>query len=160
MELRELFENGLSEVFGGSHGFGGFGQRFFARRHYWALVDALDSDMPSVAKTAVVDWLCDVLRRDNPGFKPDQFRRAVAERRWSGTGKKAEFQQRHFYYLAELITRIESQPMREYIAMWLADFFGRANGFFQRKRWFDYCGVPDPDAQEEPEKNTGRKRRA
>lgn len=144
MKLNELFENF------GKHGSRGPAQGLFTTGY---LVDLakLCYKVPSAVKADVIDWFCDILTIDNPRFKEALFRKAAAE----GTKQAASprWQQRHYYYLADMIRKIDDTNMRKYIAVMLADYFvnyrdpSSGDKKFKKEIWYDACGVHDPDTK-------------
>jgi hypothetical protein len=133
MQAQELFEYG-------PHGYRGTGNGFFQRRHLNALAYEARYLDASV-KDAVVDWLVDVMAMDNHGFNEDRFRKAVEN---GVNNPYPKFEQRHFYYLAHHIKELPDGPKKEYLAMWFGDTFKSYNRYFQKERWYEFCGVEAP----------------
>jgi hypothetical protein len=156
MLLNEIFHSSetlLNEY--GYRGFGGYGQSFFRRAHYVAMANLCRSELPAAVRGSVEQWFAQIFAKDNPAFKPEQFLKACET--GASNASAPTWQQRHFYYLAECITNIPAEPMREFIATFLADYFSRQSGNFMKKRWYEYCKVPDPDATEQPKRIGGRR---
>jgi hypothetical protein len=142
MQLCDLLPTQQIIIEWGSHGFPGFGRGLFSQRHYRFMVDQLNYVHDAHAKQWLTDWLAEAFRRDNPRFKEELFKRAAAEgRQYSAS---PEFQQRHFYYLAELVREIDDPAIHEFVANWLADTIGRSNYKFKRSLWDRHVARPQP----------------
>lgn len=156
MRLAEI--TALNEANYGDHGFPGYGRGLFARSHYWWMVNRLQEVSDPEIKGHLLSWVINAFQRDNPNFKPELFRRVVEQGK-TYDDSKATWQQRHYYYLAELTKTLSNPTEREYVAHWLADVVGhRANPKFHRKRWFSYAGVEDSEPEKDEAPRT-RKRR-
>lgn len=146
MLITELFE------YQGLRGFGGYGMGYFTRRHYEVLASQVaDMEGPDAVRETVLKWLCDTLKRDNFKFNEASFRKASQTKNWRAS---ADFQQRHYYYIAECVKNIDNPAMREFMCNWFADLFKRTQGNFRSKVWFTYCGLDDPDNPAPPKKLT------
>lgn len=134
MLLSELFE-----TFGAPHGFPGTGQRLFLRGARTCIASFLAREVDDSVLDDVVEWACGVLEKDDFSFDEKVFKADVEAGR---AVQQYRFQQRHFYYMAEMIER-EPLQRRIYLAHVFGDLFSWCNVNFQYKRWWQFCGVPE-----------------
>ena len=152
MRLSEI----ITEAWGGSTSFGGTGQGIFRQAQYEHVANGLHDIPDEHAKEYLTDWFIDIFQRDKQKFKPDVFRRAVA----NGCREPANprFQARHYYYLAHFVCQLDDPNIKDFVANWLAKIVGQGNPDFRPARWKKFCGLElAPD--EEKVVNSPRKRR-
>jgi len=139
----------VDEGYGGAPGFGrkghgGFGQKIFRRAHYQFIAWQLHHLSDPTIRDHLTKWFEEIFRLDNPNFKPDEFEQAVMSLpTYRYSRPHVEFQQRHFYYLAHEVSEIKDKHEREFLCDWLADNVGSTNGYFNEKRWKEYCNLSD-----------------
>lgn len=137
MRYSEITKNQINEgPFGSTHGFPGYGLALFRRAYYQHIAQAIHDIEDSEARKFLANWFSDLFKKDHPSFKPHQFLSAVEK---GGYSAHPQYQQRHFYYLAHHVAKIEDGHIRKFLTDWLADVIGSTNEFFQRKRWEKFC---------------------
>lgn len=142
MHLCDLLPTQQIIIEWGRRGFPGFGRRMFGQRHYEYMVSQLNDIADEHAKQWLTDWLAEAFQRDNPRFKEDLFKRAVAAKRQYHASPS--FEQRHFYYLAELVREIADPAVHEFVRDWLARAVGGTNFKFKQSTWQQHTARQQP----------------
>jgi len=141
MIISELLEYGRK-------GFPGYGNRLFGQRHYEYMVMEVNGVSDTHAREWLIDWLCEVFRRDNGKFSPSRFKDAIAAKRQYDASPT--FEQRHFYYLAQWVKEITDPHIHDFVRDWLADAVGGTNHKFHRSIWDQFCNKPQPTRPPNP----------
>lgn len=140
MLLEEIINHNTLLLEFGSRGFPGNGQGLFTRLACEKLANWVSSDVDDSVRPIILDWLCDVLKKDNGRFNEKLFREYVADGRYAY--KTYTFQQRHLYFLAHYISQLPEQQ-RYYVAASMGKMLAGTNYNFQYKYWWPECGVPE-----------------
>jgi len=140
----------VEEQYGGAPGFGsrshgGFGKKVFRKRQVEYIAWELNHIEDPAIRDHLTTWCAQILQLDNPDFKPDAFAQLVASSR--GYRPSAQFQSRHFYFLAHEVAEIADVNEREFVCDWLADAIGRTNQYFNDERWRKFCNL-EPESYE------------
>lgn len=124
----------------GRHGFPGYNRGLFAQRYYVAFANEITTIEDPHVKEFVVDFFVNAMLRDSTKFKESVFRDAC-QKEYDGIKNIPQLQQRHFYYLAEMVKKIDDEHAREYMANWMAGWLRHTNMGFQKRRWMQFCGI-------------------
>lgn len=128
----------------GRRGHPGYGRSIFSRMHYVFIVNGLSSVTDAHIKEYLVDWFASIFKSDNPNFSASKWASAV-EQGSARSRSVAKFEQRHFYYLAEEICKIQDDHAREFVAEFVGDLVASTNPAFKKDRWFKVCNVGQED---------------
>lgn len=134
MRFSEISEEELIEY--GKQGFPGYGKGLFRQAYYQHMSYAIHKVEDEEAKKFLSDWISELFTKDNPAFKAQMFEKNVEEGRLKAN---PVYQQRHFFYLAHNVARIEDPHIREFITNWLGDVAGSTNSQFRQDKWEKFC---------------------
>jgi len=130
MRYHQLMEGGPGF---GRRSHGGFGKAVFGPRHINYIADGVGQIEDAMVRQHLTQWLSEVFKLDNPKFNPEAFVEAVNRSAEGGRYRSrgtAQFQSRHFYFLAHEIAEIADVHERQFMCDWMAEIVGRTNQYF------------------------------